>query len=188
MYDKRELLCNLQVLHAPWVIGNFTVRLCRTKSTGLPLPNFFLGKEQMGRSISAGLLKKPGRGCSPLQHSRISIGYWVFQTITGLFGHILSPASGLHVWLSPLFPCTQSRAGHSKPHRHPSCDNLGLSAKTQLACCKDQSWARPAVPAAPSHFQVHHPMQTILTSHSLHSFYTISISHSKHCIALHSIH
>lgn len=82
MYDKRELLCNLQVLHAPWVIGNFTVRLCRTKSTGLPLPNFFLGKEQMGRSISAGLLKKPGRGCSPLQHSRISIGYWVFQTIT----------------------------------------------------------------------------------------------------------
>lgn len=84
------------------------MRLCRTKSTGLPLPNFFLGKGQLGRSISAGLLKQSGRGCSPAHHSRIST--WILSIShhysTRLFGHILSPA--LHVWLSLLFPHTRA--------------------------------------------------------------------------------
>lgn len=163
MYDKRELLCNLWVLRAPWVTGNFTVQLCQIKSTGLPLPNFFLGEEQPSRIDLCWTVKEIMErvlSVTPFQDFCLDIEYfrpWLYRA----FWPRPSPQPMLwhdcHHYFTALGPLQASQT--------PKWWYLGFSTKIQLACGKDQSQARPVMPAAPSHFQIHLLMQPVLNSH-----------------------
>lgn len=160
MYDKRELLCNLWVLRAPWVSGNFTVRLCWTKSTGLPLPNFFLGKEQPSRIDL----------CWTAKEIREMLSITLFQDFY-FYIEYFRPWLHRAFWPHP-FPSQCSahttvtiislHLSHSKPQT-PKLWYLGLCTRTQLARGKDQSQAGlscqqpPAISRSTIQYSLHTP-------------------------------
>lgn len=141
MYDKRELLCNLRVLCAPWVTGNFTVRLCRTKSTGLPLPNFFLGKEQPSRADlcwTAEEIRERVLSITPSQDFYLDIDYFRPWPYRAFWPHPFPSQCSARVTVTTI---SLHSKGHSEPHRHPSCVTCCYPQKHNSAHGKDQSQA-----------------------------------------------
>lgn len=183
MYDKRELLCNLWVLRAPWVSGNFTVRLCWTKSTGLPLPNFFLGKEQPSKIDP----------CWTAKEIREMLSITLFQDFY-FYIEYFRPWLHRAFWPHP-FPSQCSahttvtiislHLSHSKPHRHPSCETWGYAqehnlpvAKTRVRQACHASSPQP-FPDPPSN--THFALPAFILHHFHFSFKTL------HCSTLNSL-
>lgn len=135
MYDKRELLCNLWVLRAPWVTGNFTVQLCQIKSTGLPLPNFFLGEEQPSRIDLCCTVKEIMErvlSVTPFQDFYLDIEYFRPWLYRAFWPHPSPQPMPWHMTVTTIF----LHLGHSKPHRHPSCDTWSYPQKYNLPVLK----------------------------------------------------
>lgn len=121
----------------PELLGTLLCNCVRLNQQGCHFPTSFWARSSQAGSISAGLLKKSWRGCSPLRHSRISV--WILSISdhdsTGLFCHVLLPSQCSDMTATTIL----LHLGHSKPHRHPSCDTWGFPQKYNLPVVKTRA-------------------------------------------------